>query len=378
MWSNLEEQNSPRITIAPPLLNILSSLPSSVSQSHAPSASCLADISSVSLQLPPPPLPSISPNSQPPLPLVSTFELSPIISASRDVLTPNETVDQLATLGGIGQADCDTINAGGFGGGSAGSGNSNGSVGSYDNGKSSYSLGGYRPTGRWNHGTTKSGDQFSCRQCGHTYRQKVHLRKHVMSAHWLRKPYQCQHCAYATVEKSHLTVHVRTHTGERPFRCRECGYASAQNCTLKSHYLRRHPASRVLCGWCGDTFVTEQERNNHQRSCQDGLDVGLDRAPTLVSSGSLPSSSSTSFPVASDNEHSFQLALGNSGLEAEKSLAPSGDNESTTVALGFNFASSTSSPRVPGGFQATHFSLRSIPTPPTTVWKPHCSLNAHV
>ncbi|VDP68054.1 unnamed protein product [Echinostoma caproni] len=109
--------------------------------------------------------------------------------------------------------------------------------------------------------------QFVCSECGNQYRQKVHLRKHIMTQHTRQKPYRCPSCNYTTVEKSHLTVHVRTHTGERPFVCRECDYASAQNCTLKAHYIRKHLNSRIFCSKCDEPFYTELERANHERLC---------------------------------------------------------------------------------------------------------------
>ena len=108
---------------------------------------------------------------------------------------------------------------------------------------------------------------FSCSFCGRIYRQKIHLRKHVMAQHTKQKPFFCPHCNYSTVEKSHLTVHIRTHTGEKPFICRVCHYSSTQNCTLKSHYLRKHPENRINCGSCGGSYVTELEYQNHLKNC---------------------------------------------------------------------------------------------------------------
>ncbi|PAA74155.1 hypothetical protein BOX15_Mlig025368g1 [Macrostomum lignano] len=109
--------------------------------------------------------------------------------------------------------------------------------------------------------------RFKCSLCPRTFRQNIHLRKHVMSQHSHSKPHKCPSCDYTTVEKSHLTVHIRKHTGERPYSCRVCNYSTAQNCTLKAHYLRRHPGSVVHCNKCQLKFVTEHERDKHERSC---------------------------------------------------------------------------------------------------------------
>ncbi|KAK4468527.1 hypothetical protein MN116_007725 [Schistosoma mekongi] len=110
--------------------------------------------------------------------------------------------------------------------------------------------------------------RYMCRECGISFRQNVHLRKHVMVQHTKVKPYHCPYCEYTTVEKSHLTVHIRVHTGERPFSCRECSYSSAQNCTLKSHYLRKHPTNLIRCDYCTELFFTELELSKHHRVCR--------------------------------------------------------------------------------------------------------------
>lgn len=113
--------------------------------------------------------------------------------------------------------------------------------------------------------------RFMCTQCGKVHQQKIHLKKHIMTQHIRKKPYGCPLCNYTTVEKSHLTVHIRTHTGERPFRCRVCEYSSTQNCTLKSHYIRKHPENRLRCSRCLEAFYTELELGKHQRMCFFGL-----------------------------------------------------------------------------------------------------------
>lgn len=91
------------------------------------------------------------------------------------------------------------------------------------------------------------GKVFQCEQCGREFKQAIHLRKHNWSMHSNDgKPYKCPltstgECSYASVEKTHLQAHIRTHTGEKPYKCKYCEYAGKQSSTLRSHMLHKHP-----------------------------------------------------------------------------------------------------------------------------------------
>ena len=55
--------------------------------------------------------------------------------------------------------------------------------------------------------------------------------------------FACTECEYRCAQKSHLTQHMRTHTGAKPFACTECEYRFAR----KSHLTKHMRVLNTLC-----------------------------------------------------------------------------------------------------------------------------------
>lgn len=81
-----------------------------------------------------------------------------------------------------------------------------------------------------------------------------------------KKDEACEFCGKHFRNSSNLTVHRRSHTGERPYRCGLCNYACAQSSKLTRH-MKTHGArgarAPFLCQLCGVPFTVYATLEKH-------------------------------------------------------------------------------------------------------------------
>ena len=79
----------------------------------------------------------------------------------------------------------------------------------------------------------------------------------------------CEYCGKIFVNLSNLTVHRRSHTGEKPYRCTVCDYTTAQSSKLTRH-KKIHFKQR--CNLCNDCFLSKTDLNKHIEKVHLGPD----------------------------------------------------------------------------------------------------------
>ncbi|XP_055301583.1 zinc finger protein 501-like isoform X2 [Sitodiplosis mosellana] len=83
-----------------------------------------------------------------------------------------------------------------------------------------------------------------------------------------QKKHMCHLCNFTASRKSHLTIHIRVHTGERPFVCEVCAKSFKAKSNLDRHGKTHGLRLAFRCSKCREGFAQEIDKTNHESKCQ--------------------------------------------------------------------------------------------------------------
>lgn len=135
----------------------------------------------------------------------------------------------------------------------------------------------------------------------------------------------CEFCGKVFKNCSNLTVHRRSHTGEKPYKCELCSYACAQSSKLTRHMKTHGRLGKDIykCRFCNMPFSVPSTLEKHMRKCVVNSNKKRQRAEAekLAAAGLDVSAILSHVPRGQDSPASGIMSGSENSLESSKDLS---------------------------------------------------------
>ena len=123
------------------------------------------------------------------------------------------------------------------------------------------------------HKRSHTGERVTCERCGRNFRDPGDLRKHIRVVHDKIKNFKCDICGHVFANQSNLNVHMNHHIEpslkERKFKCEKCEWRAINMSQLRIHMKTHIETLDFKCPHCVKQFKCKTYLEKHVRHIHD-------------------------------------------------------------------------------------------------------------